>query len=69
MSHAGEVQVEQRAAKAKDWSARLGRVVDESRQFEAAGKAVLQNRKACPAAMNATLDMMGAAATSPLELH
>jgi len=66
MSHASEVPPELRAARAKDWSARLGTVVDKSKKFEAAGKAVLQNGKACPAAMDASLGMMNAAATSPL---
>jgi hypothetical protein len=66
MSSAKQVPVAQRDAKAKQWSARLGQVVDQSRKFEAAGKAVLQNGQACPAAMDASVGIMTSAATSPL---
>ncbi|MGZ5098460.1 MAG: hypothetical protein ACXWG9_11870 [Usitatibacter sp.] len=65
ISQVGQLPASQRAAKAKQWSARLGSVVDHSRKFEAAGKAVLQNGKACPAAMDASLGIMTNAATSP----
>jgi len=66
MSRAKQVPVAQRAAKAKQWSAQLGQVADQSRTFEAAGKAVLQNGQACPAAMDASVGIMTSAATSPL---
>ena len=66
MSRAKQVPVAQRTAKAKQWSARLDQVVDQSRKFEAAGEAVLQNGQACPAAMDASVGIMTSAATSPL---
>jgi hypothetical protein len=69
MAGAAQVPAAQRPQKAKEWSARLDVVIDRSKQFETAGKAVLGNGKACSAALGASVGVMGKAAKSPLEAN